>query len=79
VAEDDELELRLKALREELMRHVDAAKNVVESIRADVEHGFDKIDSKIKSFRFWVVLLITILISVFGIVAAILANAANLI
>jgi len=79
VAEDDELELRLKALREELMRHVDAAKNDAEGVRTDIEHRFDKIDSQIKSFRFWVVLLITTLITVFGILAAILANAANLI
>lgn len=79
MAEDDELELRLKALREELMRHVDAAKNDVEGIRTDIEHRFDKLDSQIKSFRFWVVLLITTLITVFGVVAAILANAANLI
>ena len=79
MAEDDELELRLKALREELMRHVDAAKNDAEGVRTDIEHRFDKIDSQIKSFRFWVVLLITTLITVFGILAAILANAANLI
>jgi hypothetical protein len=79
VAEDDELELRLKALREELMRHVDAAKNDAEGIRNDIEHRFDKLDSQIKGFRFWVVLLITTLITVFGVVAAILANAANLI
>jgi t-SNARE complex subunit (syntaxin) len=79
VAEDDELELRLKALREELMRHVDAVKNDVENVHTDIEHRFDNIDSQIKSFRFWVVLLITILITVFGVLAAILANAANLI
>ena len=79
MAEDDELELRLKALREELMRHVDAVRNDVESVRTDIEHRFDNIDSQIKSFRFWVVLLITTLITVFGIVAAILVNAAKLI
>jgi hypothetical protein len=83
VAEDDELELRLKALREELMRHVDAVKNDVENVHTDIEHRiehrFDNIDSQIKSFRFWVVLLITTLITVFGTLAAILANAANLI
>ena len=72
--EDDELELRLKALREELVRHVDAAKNDAENVRTDIEHRFDKIDSKINNLRFWVIVLITI----FGTVAAILANAANL-
>ena len=75
MAEDDELELRLKALREELMRHVEAAKNDAENVRTGIEHRFDKIDSKINNLRFWVIVLIT----VFGIVAAILANAANLI
>jgi hypothetical protein len=75
VAEDDELELRLKALREELMRHVEAAKNDAESVRNDIDHRLDKINSKINNLRFWVI----VLISVFGIVAAILANAANLI
>jgi len=75
VAEDDELELRLKALREELMRHVDAAKNDAESVRNDIDHRLDKINSKINNLRFWVI----VLISVFGILAAILANAADLI
>jgi hypothetical protein len=74
VSEDDELELRLKALREELMRHVDAAKSDVENVRADIEHGFDKIDTRIKHLHF----LIGFVVTVFGIVAAILANAANL-
>ena len=75
MAEDDELELRLKALREELMRHVDAAKNDAESVRNDIDHRLDKINSKINNLRFWVI----VLISVFGILAAILANAADLI
>ncbi len=74
MTEDEELELRLKALREELMRHVDAAKSDVENVHTDIEHRFDKIDSKINNLRFWVVVLIT----VFGIVAALLVNAANL-
>jgi hypothetical protein len=74
VAEDDELELRLRALREELMRHVEAAKNDAENVRSDGEHRFDKINSKINNLRFWVIVLITI----FGIIAALLANAANL-
>ena len=55
------------------MRHVDAAKNDAESVRTDIEHRFDKIDSKINNLRFWVVVLIT----VFGIVAGLLMNAAN--
>ncbi len=75
MAGDDELELRLKALREELMRHVDAAKNDAESVRDDIDHRLDKFNTKINNLRFWVV----VLISVFGVVAAILANAANLI
>ena len=74
MAEDDELELRLRALREELMRHVEAAKNDAENVRSDVEHRFDNINSKINNLRFWVIVLITI----FGIIAALLANAANL-
>jgi hypothetical protein len=74
VAEDDELELRLKALREELMRHVEAAKNDVENVHTDIEHRFDKIDSDIKNLWRWVVGLV----SVFGVIAAILVAAANL-
>lgn len=74
MAEDDELELRLKALREELMRHVDAAKNDADGVRTEVEHRFDKIDTRIKHLQF----LIGFVVTVFGIVAAILANAANL-
>ena len=75
MAEDDELELRLKALREELMRHVEAAKNDAESVRNDTDHRLDKVNSKINNLQFWVI----VLISIFGILAAILANAADLI
>ena len=57
------------------MRHVEAAKNDAESVRNDIDHRLDKINSKINNLRFWVI----VLISVFGILAAILANAANLI
>jgi hypothetical protein len=74
VAEGEELELRLKALREELMRRVDAVKNDVENVHTGIEHRFDKIDSQIKTLQF----LIGFVVTIFGIVAAILANAANL-
>jgi tetrahydromethanopterin S-methyltransferase subunit G len=75
VTEDDELELRLKALREELMRHMDAVKNDVESVHTHIEHRFDKIDSDIKNLWRWVVGLV----SVFGVIVAILVAAANII
>lgn len=73
MTEDEDL--RIKALRQELMRHVDAVKKDVEGVGGDIEHRFDKIDSDIKNLRFWVVGLVT----VFGVIIAILAAAANII
>ncbi len=57
------------------MRKIDSVRNDAEGIGSDIEHRFDKIDAQIKNLRFWVVGLVT----VFGVIAAILAAAANII
>jgi len=73
VAEDEDL--RIDALRQQLMREIDAVRNDAEGIGSNIEHRFDKIDSQIKNLRFWVMGLVT----VFGVIAATLAAAANII
>lgn len=73
MAEDEDL--RIKALREELMRKIEAVSNNVEGVNGNIEHRFDKIDSDIRNLWRWVVGLI----AVFGVIMAILAAAANII
>lgn len=67
-------DLRINALRQELMREIEAVRNDAEGIGGDIEHRFDKIDSDVNNLRRWVVGLIT----VFGVIAAILAIAVSI-
>jgi hypothetical protein len=68
VPADDELELRLKALREELKRDM-------EGVRHDVDGRLGDIESNIKLLK-W---LFVAVIGVFSLIAAILTSAANII
>lgn len=78
---DDE-DYRINALRQELMREIDAVRNEVDSVGNNIDRRFDSINTDIRNLRFWVVGLV----SVFGVIAtlgaiavAILAAAANII
>jgi hypothetical protein len=66
VAEDEDY--RIDALRQELIREID-------SVRSDVEKGLDDIRTNIRLLK-W---LFMALVGVFGLIATILAIAANII
>lgn len=65
---DDE-DLRIKALREELLRRIDAVKNDAEGVKGDLEHRFDKMETEVKNVKWWFIALV----SVAGLLAAALA------
>lgn len=67
VAEDEDL--RIKALREELMRHIETAKNEAEGVKGDLEHRFDKMETDVKNLKWWFMALV----GVFGFIGTILA------
>jgi hypothetical protein len=73
VADDEEL--RIDALREELKREVESAKNDIKRIGDGIDYRFQKIDSDIANVWRWVVGLV----AVFGVIAAILALASDII
>ena len=72
MAEDEDL--RINALRQELMREIEAVRNDAEGIGGDIEHRFDTIDTQVGNLRFWLVCLV----SVFGLIVAILAIAVSI-
>ncbi|MBA2440919.1 MAG: hypothetical protein H0V53_00725 [Rubrobacter sp.] len=72
MAEDEDL--RIEALRQELMREIDAVRNDAKSIGGDIEHRFEKTDTDVENLRH----RITGLIAVFGLIAAILAIAVSI-
>ncbi len=71
---DDE-EYRIDALRQELMREIDAVRNEVNNVGNNIDHRFDIINTNIRNLRFWLIGLV----SVFGVIATILAVAADII
>jgi len=64
VADDEDY--RIDALRQELMREIDAVKNDVDSVGNNIDNRFSNIDTDIRNLRFWIVGLV----SVFGVIAA---------
>ncbi len=56
------------------MREIEAVKNDVGTAGNNIEHRFDSIGSDIKNLRFWVVGLV----SVFGLIATLLAIAVSI-
>lgn len=51
------------------MREIDAVRNEIDGVGNDIGRRFDSIDSDIKNLRFWIVGLV----SVFGVIATLLA------